>query len=138
MDAVLPQYRKLSPIGYWVSWSCSVFDIVLAFWLYVRPLIMIESPFHSIYWWPLVFATLAVYLAVALITNNMKGVRTAMILNVIVKAYWAWTLVLLTDKTGIINGLSILDLWFFVAIIQAIIAIFTPPRIDYGLFIKNK
>lgn len=137
MDAPIPLYRRLSPIGYWSSWSCVAFDGILAYWLFRAQFTMIESPWGWVYFWPIVFATLALYLTGTLITNNMKGVRAAMILNVIVKAYWAWTLVLLANRTGLIAGLSVLDLWFFVATIQAIIAIFTPPRIDYGLFIKN-
>lgn len=129
-----PRYRRLSPIGFWCSWSCVVFDLVLGFWLWQRPLMIIDAPFHWKYFWAVIFVTLAVYLMVTLIINNMRGTRYAMILNVIVKAYWAWTLIVLANKTGIVNGLSILDLWFFVAAVQAIIAIFTPPRIDYGLF----
>lgn len=134
--AASPQYRKLSPIGFWVAWSCALFDGILAYWLYIHPLTMIPSPGGWKYFWSLVFGTLAVYLMVTLLTNNMKGVRFSMILNVIAKSFWAWTLVLLAQRTGFLASLSILDLWFFVAIVQAIIAIFTPPRIDYGLLAK--
>lgn len=131
--AIPPRYRKLSPIGYWVSWGCVAFNAVLALYLHLNPFKLIDSPFKWLQFWPVVFLSLAVSLACVLLKNNMKGVRAVMIVSVAVKAFWAWTLVLLALKIGFSKNLYLLDLWFFAAIVQSVVAIFTPPRIDYEL-----
>lgn len=133
MDARRPRYRKLSPIGYWVSWLFVPFNLVLAYYLFRVPFEPLHWTAWGIHIWPVFFTGLAIMLSYAMLKNDMRKVRMCMMLGVLAKAIWAWILFVLALQVGFVESLYLLDFWFFILIIQMVVAIFTPPRIDYDL-----
>lgn len=136
MSPVLPPtYRALSPIGFFISWAFIPFNVVLAYYLYAQksgiPLVLFPLKI-----WAFLFMVVAVYLLIGLMRNNLKHIRWAMILGVIFKTYWAWALLIYAIRDGFVHDLYLLDLWFLVAFVQALVAIYIPPRIDHGLLEK--
>lgn len=136
MDAKKPQYRKLSPIGYWISWLLVPFNLILSYYLWLHPFEPLHWVWGGLDVWPIAFMLLSLYLVWALLRNDMKRIRYAMMAGVFLKGIWAWTLVVIDINIGFTVGLYLLDLWFFVLLTQMVVAIFTPPRVDYGLLYK--
>lgn len=131
MTVAPPSYRVLSPIGYWVCWAFVPFNIILAVYLFSQRDTSMPAIIFSFEFWAFLFMLISGYLFMALIRNDIKHIRTAMILGVIFKTYWAWALFLLAIHQGFARNLYLLDLWFMVAFVQAVVAIYVPPRIDY-------
>ena len=127
-----PPYRILDPIGFYISWAFVFFNAILGIYMWLNRSIAAPLFFIRFDFWAFVFILLAIYLFVALIKNSYSHIRLAMLLALVVKAFWTYALIVLANRSGFARNLYLLDMWLMITTAQALVVIFYPPRIKYG------
>lgn len=132
IKAIRPPLSEVDPKSFYISWAYVAFNIAIGVYFLYTPTSKIRVPVVTTllnnYFWGMTFIVLAIWLLVALLTNNWHSIRRAMVAGLFVKLFWAYALIALAIQIGFVKTLASMAMWFFIATIQAITVIHFLPR----------
>lgn len=123
-----PNIVEIFPVIHYLVIGFGIFNTVLGVTMLIwgnRDLSII-TPYTPSWAWAVVFLIIGIAMLTALFINSWKGVRTLLLVGILVKTIWGYALIFSPDGVSVI-----VPMWLFIAYIQIMTyVLFTPtPRL---------
>lgn len=116
-----PSLRLASPLTFWICVGFAVVNIFLAIVIFTQPDTSHLALYFSIFtprFYGSLFLLQVIIISISLLMNSWKYTRLALGMGLFIKAFYAYSLIELGLRTGLIHSLAITSLWLFITWVQ--------------------